>query len=321
MPVVAIAGAALAWSGAAAAVGAVASGGLAALTLTGALEITAALGATLGAVGAVTRDKGLMKAGMIIGAVGGIGALAANAGLFGAEASTASLFGGVGGAESTAADFANLPAGAMSAQDFTDVAGNMASASAAGLPAGAMPPEGLTGIVDQLGGANVAAQAAAPVADISGGTGGALNRGAGASDTLSAMPKEVSTSSVSPWTPAAPAAPSVKKTFAEDITSLAQAPGAPNVEAPNLFGKLSNFVTNDKSGMVGYGLIQAGGSLVSGLFNPLTPAQVEQLNAQSAMNRQQLANSTQPLPVARRTAAPVTGKPSSGLINTSGAAA
>ena len=102
MPVIAIGAAALAVGEAAGAIGAVISGGLGALTLTGALEITAALGATLGAVGVVTKDKSLQMAGLVMGGIGGVGALASSAGLFGAEASTASLF---GDSTAAAADF------------------------------------------------------------------------------------------------------------------------------------------------------------------------------------------------------------------------
>lgn len=76
--------------------------------------------------------------------------------------------------------------------------------------------------------------------------------------------------------------------------------------SPGIFDTLGNFVKNDKSGMIGYGLIQAGGSLVGGLFDPLKPAQVSQLNAntaqtqaQTGITNTQAANIKAPLPVAR----------------------
>lgn len=64
------------------------------LTVVTALEVTAAVGATPAAVGAVTKDKALTLAGTVIGAVGAIVGLAAGAGLLGdAAASDAPLFG------------------------------------------------------------------------------------------------------------------------------------------------------------------------------------------------------------------------------------
>src|SRR5579872_7101028 len=72
------------------------------LTVGTALEATAAIGATLGAVGAVTRDKGLQTAGMVLGGIGAVGSLAGAAGLF---STSDSLFG------STAGQTANIAAG------------------------------------------------------------------------------------------------------------------------------------------------------------------------------------------------------------------
>jgi hypothetical protein len=63
-----------------------------------------------------------------------------------------------------------------------------------------------------------------------------------------------------------------------------------------------------------YGILQAGGSLLSGLTSTLTPAQVSALNAQAAANNaatalttQQTANLAGPKSVAQ--SAPVTGTP------------
>lgn len=90
MPVIAIAGAIIAGIGAEGAVAGIIAGGLSTLSVAGALSIVTAVGATLGAVGAVTGNKGLMTAGMVIGGIGAVGGLASAAGLFDG---TASLFG------------------------------------------------------------------------------------------------------------------------------------------------------------------------------------------------------------------------------------
>jgi hypothetical protein len=92
MPIIAIAGAVVAGAIAAPAIGALIGGATLAAAggLTAALEITGAVGATLGAVGAITKDKGLETAGLIIGGIGGVGALANEAGVLG---DTSNLFG------------------------------------------------------------------------------------------------------------------------------------------------------------------------------------------------------------------------------------
>lgn len=101
MPVVAVVGAVVAGAIAAPAVGAFVGG--AALSLTGALEITTAVGATMSAVGSVTGDKGLTTAGAIVGGVGAVGSLVSSSGLLD---SASSLFGdgaNVAGQTATAA--------------------------------------------------------------------------------------------------------------------------------------------------------------------------------------------------------------------------
>jgi len=109
MPIVAIGIAGIAWAGAAGAVGGLIAG--AGLTLAGAFAITAAVGATLSAIGSITGDEDLSMVGTVLGAVGGIGSLATSAGLFGADAGSAQLF-GVDAAEGVqAADIASSATG------------------------------------------------------------------------------------------------------------------------------------------------------------------------------------------------------------------
>lgn len=75
------------------------------LTLATVLAATAAVGATLAAVGAITGDKTLQTVGMVVGAVGGIGALANSAGMFASSGLAAEIAAGTTAAE-TASPFA-----------------------------------------------------------------------------------------------------------------------------------------------------------------------------------------------------------------------
>ena len=111
-----------------------------------------------------------------------------------------------------------------------------------------------------------------------------------------------------------------------DVGGIDPATGA-TITSPSsdVLGSIINFTKNNQ--LLTYGVLQAGGSLLSGLTSTLTPAQVSQLNAQAAANQaaanltaQQTANLAQPRPVA--TLAPVTGTPNNiitpptaGLIN------
>lgn len=86
------------------------------------VAIIAAVGATIGAVGAVTGNKELAIAGGVIGAIGAIGGLASAAGIFSSAASGTSLFdaGGLasdgGFAGAVGADVAAGGGGSLSAQ-------------------------------------------------------------------------------------------------------------------------------------------------------------------------------------------------------------
>lgn len=307
MPVVAVIAAAGAWAGAATAAGAFITTG--ALTVAGALEITAAVGATLGAVGAVTGDKGLMTAGMVLGGIGGIGSLAVGAGLFGADAGATTLFGSV------PADVAVTP----------EIVGSNVG--------GFIGDGGASSIIDSLGGVSTTPVEVSPLPDVTGGVGSvspALSGGP-AADALTAAPTasagvapDASLATATPDASAAPTTPasglvppvptvsaptvpgSVNVTPGGDATSNPGGFAGPAGPSPGIFDTLGNFVKNDKSGMIGYGLIQAGGSLVGGLFDPLKPAQVSQLNAntaqtqaQTGITNTQAANIKAPLPVAR----------------------
>lgn len=117
-------------------------------------ETIAAVGAVLGVVGQVTHNKALGYAGLALGAVGGIGALASSAGLLGADAadlgagagetvasadaaSAGSLESVAGSGEFAAADSATgLPSELSGGAAAAEGSGNAAVDSAMGLPPG-----------------------------------------------------------------------------------------------------------------------------------------------------------------------------------------
>ncbi len=326
MPVIAIGGAIIAGVEAAGAVSAVIAGGLGALTVGGALSIVTAVGATLGAIGVVTGDKGLSTAGMILGGIGGIGSLAVGAGIFGEGAGAASVF---GSGSAGAADFA----------DAVNVTPEIAGSNVGGfLGTGASGAASAASndLVDMFGGIKDTPVSVAPLAAPTAGAaptssleGSSSLAGASAADTLTTpSTTDLTGGAGSPPLPTsiAPTVPGAPSTGA--IPNAPPVPGSVNVtpqiagtnaggymgdtSSPGLLDAFGNFIKNDKSGMASYGLIQAGGSLISGLFDPLKPAQVANLNAQTAQQKantgitqMQAANMAAPIPVANR-----------GLINT-----
>jgi hypothetical protein len=302
MPVIAVAGAALAIGSAA---GSIAAIGTAAFSIADALAVTAAVGATVGAIGVVTGDKGLMTAGMILGGIGGIGSLASSAGLLGDT--SASLFGDA--AASAASEFpSSVAVTAMNpglAGATGSLTGDLGSAANA---VTATPAIAGTEATPSLAGAAAGDALSSPASSITGNAG-----------VASQLPTQapVAPISLTPNAALTPPAPTAPTSFSQSLTQAGAGtvPIAPSVSSPGILDTLGDFVRNDKSGMVSYGLIQAGGSLIGGLFDPLKPAQVSQLNAQTAqtnaqtdITKTQAANIKQPLPIAQ-----------SGLINSYGA--
>lgn len=157
MPIIAVAGA----IGAAVVAGVdVAAVGL---TVATAFEVTAAVGATIGAIGAVTGDKTLSMVGLGLGAVGGVGALASSAGLLGDT--SASLFGATPTSAASGSFAESLtPATAGAAGDVTQAAidtgafdSTMGGIQAAGAEAGAGVADASQGTIDFLSGQAAAA--------------------------------------------------------------------------------------------------------------------------------------------------------------------
>lgn len=348
MPLVAvgIAGASLALGGASA-IGAVVAG---TATLATTLTAVATIGAVTSAIGAVTGSKALQTAGLVMGAVGGIGALAANAGLFGEGATTESLFGSADSATVTAPDItpdigtvdATTPDISASlvgdkGGDFVNaINSNTSPATAASqtaqAAAAAPPPAAAASVTGPGGGALTAGKDASVFndgqAEVPSGQTGLINTGAAnpVTSTGTLPPSQVGVPQGAGAVPTAPgvttptaAAPSAPGVSAPSITPNVGAISAntPNIppEEPSTWHNILDFA--NKNPIVAYSAINAAGALISGMFNPVTPAQVNALNAQAAANNataaqttQQTANMKQGVPVATRTPA------NTGLINT-----
>lgn len=307
---------------------------IASITVAGALETVAAVGAVLSVVGTVTKSPVLSKVGMGLGIVGGVGALATSAmgigsaALFGSDAigDAGAAAGAVGadtvvaGTNSVGADLANSDivdtmtgvsssagdtvASGVAGSDLTDATGLGSGlqdvTAAAGNPASAVPPP--------TGAGTGAATAVNP-----------LDPGDQAYGGSTQSPTTVAAASTAPPTPTGTA-------------NVPQpTPSAANVPQPapdsSTLDKLVAYA--NKNPIVAYGALQAGGTLLSGLTSTLTPAQVSALNAQAAQNNAAAALTTQQtanlaMPKAVASSAPVTGTPAAlvpqaaqqaGLIN------
>lgn len=304
------------------------AGGISAITTLGAIT---AIGATVGAIGAVTGNKDLALAGGALGLVGGIGSLASSAGLFDGSSS---LFGSatdqtgaavsdafdtasdtaIQGAENSAAT-ANIPVPPEG--DITTAAGGINSDAIN--PTGMInsstiaPAEGNAAAIETGGNPNgVLAQSLSPsTTGVSSGSGTAA---AGATETPFVDPATGAITQTS--------APTLAPGFGSDLVpqSMLKAPGLGDA-SPGFLGNLLKWGKDNP--MLAYGITQAGGSFISGLTNPLTPAQINALNAQAAANnaaaalaQREAANMGQPVPKATTSAPTVTGAPTGGLINT-----
>lgn len=336
MPIIAVAGAV---GAAAFAAVDIATVGIAAFGALQALEVVTAVGATVGAIGAVTGNKDLSLAGMALGLVGGIGALATSAGAFGAEAAGGSSLFGPGPAASAAEGTGSFAEGVAPATSGTiggpidagtwDVAGGAMSANDAasagtidfvtGSGLGQPPPSDLTTL------ASTSENATDP----------ALLSGTRISK-LTDAPTSLMNSTASTGLESAALNPTGPEGTAQGQTELNQVMaeggltgGTPAIDGDasgaGVFGKILKFAGDNK--LLTYGAVQAAGSFLSGATSSLTPAQVSALNAQAAANQaaanlatQQTANLAMPRAVA--TTAPVTGTPApiipprpAGLIN------
>lgn len=277
-------------------------------TLTTLSAITA-IGATLGAIGQVTHNKTLSMIGAGIGLVGGIGTLAFGSDalgnvsdLFGSSSGTGGAAGAAGAvgdtiATDSAAEAAYQP-GAITADALPGVGADGAAVSATGNVVASTP----TGLINSA----LAPAEGNAAGIVSGGNTGSVAGGAINSVPVAAAPGAAATGTL------------------PDGTALTDGSWADMINAahnsnfgPGGAGGIMNWAKNNQ--MLAYGVLQAGGSFISGLTNPMTPAQIAALdsqananNAAAALANRQVANLASGMPTA------VTGKPAAvggGIIN------
>jgi hypothetical protein len=319
---------------------ALASGAIAATAFT----ITAAVGATIGAIGAVTHNKALTYVGAGLGLVGGIGSLASAAGVLGDSALTQPLWGGAQAAADTTAAAAPTAEAAAAGSTSGDVVSSLAGSSsltdqAAAASEAAMGPTGSTA-TDAAAAASQAATTAPADAAFNGEginftkpvTVGATDTGQSAGASTAGTPVGQAA-----YTPAS-GLTNVPATEQSTFGTANNAFGTPGQSSMGAVGGQPLIPTNttdqaggvsdslsgilgfvQKNPLLAYGALQAGGQFLSGMTSTLTPAQVNLLNAQAASNQaaanltaQQTTNLAQPKPIA--TLAPVTGQPGQPII-------
>jgi hypothetical protein len=298
------------------------------------MESVAVVGAVLSAVGMVTKNKTLSMIGMGLGVIGGVGSLAAGAlgggaALFGTE--TAASVGGdtlavseVGSAAASGGVEAGTwtaDAAASAAADVPDVVGTLAGE--AGFSSAAEPFAATEAAMANPTTA-LAADAAKPLASTAANAADPAETLTLANETVDTVPADATDLIKPPPQPTANLG-AADPTTGETITSAVDPTTGKVVDMPDgakgIFGNLVAFA--GKNPVVALGALQAGGSMLSGLTNTLTPAQVSALNAQAAANdaaasltKQQTANLAMPKSVA--SSAPVTGTPAPlvpGMIN------
>lgn len=313
--------------------------GITATALTVGFSTIAAVGAVVGVVGAVTHSKILSTVGMVLGGIGGIGALAAGAGLLGAGGG---LLSDAAGATPAAADLAAEGSlGFVDSGGFTGAAvqaGENVAAEGAQAAAGSVPGFVDSGSFAGINGAGEAAAGGGPsISEVAGAGKSALSlMGTRAEPVGQADLPSLGTppSGAAPNAPpsgaapvaastAPPVAPGPGVTAGTPLLAAAKDAAATPTEDPfdmtpakpagdSGWGKgILDFM--DKHPVAALGALQAGGSLLSGWSNELTPAQIGALNSQAAANdaatalvKQQTANLNMPKAVA--SSAPVSGQ-------------
>ncbi len=296
-----------------------AMGALAAGTLTTLAAVTA-IGATVSAVGAVTGNKTLTLVGAGLGIVGAVGSLASGAGVFdnvsdlfssssaGAGAGGSSIFDNAGLYDAEAGGSAAAAETASDASMLNATGGVIPGAintSSLAPPAALAPAEGNAAAIETGG-------------DTTGALAQSLSPGAGGTGTINSTAGAAAGSSAADATSGASVPDFFHTSGLYDAAAGGpiRAGGGAGIDAGGGLMAWAN-----KNPMLAFGAMQAGGAFISGLTNPMTPAQIDALNAQSEVNRataelikRQNANQAAPLPTATVTGrvAPTTA----GLINT-----
>jgi hypothetical protein len=319
-----------------------------ATALTVGFETIAAVGAVLGVVGQVTHVKALSFAGLALGAVGGIGAFASSAGLLGSGAVDLGAGATAGTDAASSGVVESVASGGVvdNTSTFTQAASEGATSAAPDVTGAASGAGGFidntstfaqgaggVGFSDVAGAVKPVIQAAdsanAPAGNdhatgndaSAAGTSGGFNSGkdliaANGSVTLPPNPPAGTPTTVAATTSQPGPAPEVGGNGA---FKLGPGPGAVPGNAPGTdaggiggaFGKLVDYVGQHP--VVGLGALQAGGSLLTGAFSTLTPAQVALANAQASANdaaaaQQRLQTNNLQMPKAVASSVPVSGQ-------------
>lgn len=299
MPVVAVAAAAIT---VATVPGIIAAG---TLTVLGAMT---AIGAVTAAVGAVTKSKTLMMIGAGIGLVGGIGTLA-----FGSDAlgTVDELFGAASGSSSGAAGAAGAAGDAISTAAGTNANYLPGAVTSEALPAAAGAAD-ITSATGAVANANPAGIINSSLAPAQGNVAGIVTGG----DTASALGSSLSTGTNAASTAGTVLADGTLasgQSWSDALTAIGKSNAGP----------LSNAMNWAKDNqLLAYGILQSGGAFISGLTDPMSPAQVAALEAQAAANnaaagvaQRRARNMAGGMPTAT-----VTGRPApvpGGIINNS----
>lgn len=274
------------------------------ITIGTALEVVAAVGAVISVVGKVTGDKDLMKAGMIVGAVGGIGALASSAGLFNGATQLSDLF---GSSSSAAAAGDAIPASiGVTPEVFGTHVGSYVDPAFSGAATGGAT-QGLLNANTSSSGATTAAPSSGPPTagsaldnwdDLTLGSSKASNAAGyddltlgGASKPPAPVTGAGAVTSPPPVAPTVPGSPVVKSATAAEPAKDA-----------SVLDDFWNYAKTPGGGFMIASGVQALGSFIGGATDPAIAAQAD-------LNRLKLANMQARIPVASKPGITVTGKP------------
>ena len=249
--------------------------GLAAMTV---FEAIAAVGAVTSGVGVVTGNEDLQKVGQVMAIGGGLGTIATKLGVI--DASTP-IIGDM--TVKAPQELGYAAAGQTNPADTAAAAGTNTSTMTGAATQAIAPPDavGTINATDTTAG-NIATTDA-PVA-------------------------------AAPVAPVAPPAYSFEAEIGQTPTVAAAAvmPTPPPVAPVTWFSAVKDYIAPftefaKENQMLTYGAMQAGGSVVAGLFDPLKPAQIKKaeaeadlLTSQKTLQDQQAANMAAPMPVAYR---------------------
>ena len=269
--------------------------GLAAMTV---FEAIAAVGAVTSGVGVVTGNEDLQKVGQVMAIGGGLGTIATKLGVI--DASTP-IIGDM--TVKAPQELGYAAAGQTNPADTAAAAGTNTSTMTGAATQAIAPPDavGTINATDTTAG-NIATTDA-PVA-------------------------------AAPVAPVAPPAYSFEAEIGQTPTVAAAAvmPTPPPVAPVTWFSAVKDYIAPftefaKENQMLTYGAMQAGGSVVAGLFDPLKPAQIKKaeaeadlLTSQKTLQDQQTANMAAAMPVAYRKPKVLPVQPSNkpvGLINAS----